>query len=108
MWDEIAEIRNEYKMWDEIAEHGCGDPFWEDGANMNIIRNHILYLRKQLISQAEEENVPIPQEAYWTIPPEVPDTYMVKSGRCYKRCKKWDKERISEIALKADTDAALF
>ncbi len=23
MWDEIAEIRNEYKMWDWIAEHGC-------------------------------------------------------------------------------------
>lgn len=32
MWDEIAEIRNEYKMWDWIAEHGCSDPFWTDGA----------------------------------------------------------------------------
>ena len=108
MWDEIAEIRNEYQAWDWIAEHGCGDPFWEDGANMNIIRNHIIYYKKQLISQAEEENAPIPQEVYWALPPEVPDTYMVKSGRCYKRCKKWDKERNSELVLKADTDAALF
>lgn len=108
MWDEIAEIRNEYKMWDWIAEHGCSDPFWTDGANMNIIRNHIIYYKKQLISQAEEENAPIPQEFYWALPPEVPDTYMVKSGRCYKRCKKWDKERNSEIVLRADTDAALF
>lgn len=104
----LTEIRNEYQAWDEIAEHGCGDLFWEDGANMNIVRNHILYYKKQLISQAEEENAPIPQEVYWALPPEVPDTYMVKSGRCYKRCKKWDKERISEIVLRADTDAALF
>ncbi len=108
MWDEIAEIRNEYKMWDEIAEHGCGDPFWEDGANMNIIRNHIIYYKKQLISKAEEENAPIPQEVYWALPPEVPDTYMVKSGKCYKRCKKWDKERNSEVVLKADPEMALF
>lgn len=64
MWDEIAEIRNEYKMWDWIAEHGCSDPFWTDGANMNIIRNHIIYYKKQLISKAEEENAPIPQEFY--------------------------------------------
>ena len=108
MWDEIAEIRNEYKMWDEIAEHGCGDPFWEDGANMNIVRNHILYLKKQLISQAEKENVPIPPEVYWALPPEVPDTYMVKSGKNHFRTKKWDKDRISEIVLRADTDMALF
>ena len=108
MWDEIAEIRNEYKMWGEIAEHGCGDPFWEDGANMNIIRNHIIYYKKQLISKAEKENAPIPQEVFWALPPEVPDTYMVKSVKNHFRTKKWDKDKISEIVLKADTDMALF
>ncbi|WP_289049189.1 hypothetical protein [uncultured Acidaminococcus sp.] len=104
----LMEIRNEYQAWNDIAEHGCRDPFWEDGANMNIIRNHIIYLKKQIITRAEKEKEQIPQEFYWALLPEVPDTYMVESGRCYKRCKKWDKERISETVLKADTDAALF
>lgn len=104
MWDEIAEIRNEYTMWDWIAEHGCSDPFWTDGANMNIIRNHIIYLKKQLISQAEKENVPIPQEVFWALPPEVPEEYMVKSGKSFLRYKKWNRR----IVLKADPDMTLF
>lgn len=104
MWDEIAEIRNEYQAWNEIAEHGCSDPFWPDGANMNIIRNHILCYKKQLISKAEKENAPIPQEAYWPVPPLVPEEYMVKSGKSFLRYKKWNRK----IVLKADTDWALF
>ncbi|WP_306541930.1 hypothetical protein [Acidaminococcus intestini] len=109
MWDEIAEIRNEYKMWDWIAEHGCSDPFWTDGANMNIIRNHIIYYKKQLISKAEEENAPIPQEFYWALPPKVPNTFMVKHGQYYQvRCSNWDKERLSKIIRIADTHMSLF
>lgn len=104
----VKAIRNEYKLWDAIAEHGCSDPFWEDGCNMNLVRNHIIYFKNQLISQAAEENARIPQEIYWTIPPLVPKTYMVKSGKHYLRHKKWDKERISKIVLRADTDMALF
>ena len=100
----LTELRNEYQAWDEIAEHGCGDPFWEDGANMNIVRNHIIYYKKHLISQAAEEDAPIPQEVYWALPPEVPEEYMVKSGKSFLRYKKWNRR----IVLKADPDMALF
>ena len=100
----LMEIRNEYQAWTEIAEHGCRDPFWPDGANMNLVRNHIIYYKKQLVSQAEEENVPIPQEVYWALPPEVPEEYMVKSGKSFLRYKKWN----SKIVLKADPDMTLF
>jgi len=60
--------------------------------------------KKQLISQAEKENVPIPPEVYWALPPEVPEEYMVKSGKSFLRYKKWNRR----IVLKADTDAAPF
>ena len=105
----VKKIRDEYKWWHEIAEHGCSDPFWEDGANMNLIRNHIIYFKSQVIGQAEGEMKPIPREFYWALPPEVPDTYMVRNGKYYRvRIQNWDKERLSKIVLSADTNMSLF
>lgn len=105
----IKKIRASYKYWHEIAEHGCSDPFWEDGCNLNLIRNHIIWLRGQINEQAEEEMKPIPREFYWALPPEVPNTFMVKHGQYYQaRCSNWDKERVSKIVLNADTDMCLF
>lgn len=102
-------IRDNYKWWNDIATHGCGDPFWEDGCNMNLIRNHIILLRSQISRQAREEMQPVPGEVYWALPPEVPNTFMVKHGQYYQaRCSNWDKERVSKIVLKSDIDMALF
>lgn len=105
----VKKLRDSYKSWNEISKHGCSDPFWEDGANMNLVRNHIIYFKSEVIGQAEEEMKQIPQEVYWTIPPEVPNTYMVRNGKYYRsRCKNWDKEKISRIILNADTEMSLF
>ena len=60
----IKKIRASYKYWYEIVEHGCSDPFWEDGCNLNLIRNHIIGLRDQISEQAEDEMKPIPKEFY--------------------------------------------
>lgn len=100
----VKKIRDEYKWWNEIAKYGCSDPFWPDGTNMNLIRNHIIYLKNQIIAQAEEEKKLIPREFYWALPPEVPEEYMVKSGKSFLRYKKWN----SKIVLKADPDMTLF
>lgn len=104
----IKKIRASYKYWHEIAEHGCSDPFWEDGVNMNLIRNHIIFYKSQIIDQVEEKMGQIPQEVYWAMPPEVPNTFMVRNSKYYLRHKNWDKERVSKIVLRADTDMALF
>lgn len=105
----IKKIRDNYKWWNDIAQHGCNDPFWEDGCNLNLIRNHIISLKSQIIGQAEEDMEQIPQEVYWAIPPEVPNTFMVRSGKHYRiRRKNWEKERLSKIVLIADTDMSLF
>lgn len=105
----VKEIRSQYKLWADIAEHGCGDPFWEDGCNMNLARTHIIGLRFKISEQATEEMKPLPKEFYWALPPEVPDTFMVRNGKYYRtRVTNWDAGKIRRIVLKADLETALF
>lgn len=105
----VKKIRDNYKWWNDIATHGCGDPFWEDGCNMNLVRTHIIGLRLKINEQATEEMKPLPKEFYWVLPPEVPDTFMVRNGKYYwTRVKNWDAGKIRRIVLKADLETALF
>lgn len=50
--DQIAyyeqEIERERNWWNTLKEHGGSDPFWPDGVNMNLVRNHIIYYLRQL------------------------------------------------------------
>ena len=38
-----ASIDERFRAWNQIAQHGCSDPGWPDGVNMNLVRNHIIY-----------------------------------------------------------------
>ena len=70
------EILSEREHWKEINQNGCNDPFWADGCNMNLVRNHILYARKKLELLCGEQNVGLPEEYFLPVPPVVPDGYM--------------------------------
>ena len=41
------ELRDSYERWNHILQNGAGDPFWEDGLNMNLVRNHIIHYKRQ-------------------------------------------------------------
>lgn len=41
-------IDDEFRRWDHIHLHGCSDPAWEDGININLVRNHIIYYYRQM------------------------------------------------------------
>lgn len=43
-----AQIIREREHWKHINEKGCNDPFWPDGCNLNLARNHILYYRRKI------------------------------------------------------------
>lgn len=92
----LIEIENEYARWNHIANNGCQDPFWPDGCNMNLIRNHIIYWYNILATKRAAELDEKAQEAQQEqlslfmeeprdtieykirpIPPEVPEGYMV-------------------------------
>lgn len=45
----IGEINEEFARWDHIREHGCSDPLWPDGVNINLVRNHIIYSYQKIL-----------------------------------------------------------
>lgn len=70
------EIRLEVDDWKEINRSGCNDPFWPDGCNMNLIRNHIIYYKRLIWEICTENQLPLPEEYYFSLPPEVDMNYM--------------------------------
>lgn len=81
-------IREEVGHWEYINQYGCNDPFWADGTNINLTRNHIIYAKRQISEICEKNGIPIPEEMYIPIPPEVDDYYMASRRQ---------KERIKRI-----------
>ena len=69
-------IRREIEHWKVINQNGCNDPFWSDGCNMNLTRNHIIYYQRQLREICTENRLPLPDEYYLAVPPEVDMNYM--------------------------------
>ena len=69
-------IIEEREDWKYINEHGCNDPSWPDGSNMNLVRNHILYSRVKIEEICKETGMPLPEEYFLPVPPEVSENYM--------------------------------
>lgn len=80
----IIEVQN----WKSINSKGCQDPFWTDGVNMNLLRNHVIYYKKQLTDLCVQNGLPLPEEYYIPTPPVVSDKYMAT----YKQ-----KERVNRL-----------
>lgn len=80
------EVNREFRRWNTLADGGCHDPHWPDGANMNLVRNHIIYwyslLQKKLSAPVQLSLFGACEtlEGERPIPPEVPDRYMVRGG----------------------------
>lgn len=81
-------LQEEIEIWKRINTNGCNDPFWSDGCNMNLIRNHIIYYKREIVQICEENSLALPEEYYLPLPPEVDDKYMAKLDQ---------KERVQRI-----------
>lgn len=84
-----TQIQERFDHWNEIATHGCQDPYWEDGSNMNLVRNHILYYYRILYERGftiMDFFGEYPDER--PVPPKVPMSYMVRDGRYPDRLKR--------------------
>lgn len=69
-----ARLRESYAEHKHILEHGCNDPFYEDGVNLNLVRNHILYYKRQCKEKLPPED--FPAEYFLETPGEVDIRYM--------------------------------
>lgn len=74
--DLSEQIREKINRWKDLNENGGYDPFWPDGMNMNLTRNHILYAKHRIMELCEEHGIQTPGEMYFPVPPEVHDNYM--------------------------------
>lgn len=64
---------------------GC-DPFWPDGTNMMLKRNHIIYHKSKLKELNTQYNLPLPEIYFRPTPEPVDSEYQApnsKSGRFY-------------------------
>ena len=70
------DIVREIAGWNYINKNGCNDPHWPDGENMNLVRNHVIYVKNQIHELCEKNGLKIPDEAYLPTPPEIDNCYM--------------------------------
>ena len=77
--DLIKSLKESFAHWSEIKENGTRDPFWPDGVNLNIVRNHILNYKEEIerlsAGQLFPPDDPILSES---VPPEMPPEWMAK------------------------------
>lgn len=72
--------RRELEHWQDMFEHGCSDPAWPDGCNLNLTRNHIIATLRSLQDLGEDTSGEY-------IPPKVASSLMIPGGRWFKvRC----------------------
>lgn len=77
------ELEMEFEAWETIRDYGCNDPFWPDGTNMNLVRNHIIYWKEKLKAICGDGE--LPAVYYRATPPEVDNEYMCRDGKYFER-----------------------
>lgn len=82
--EQLAEvIRESHEQWKRFWENGGSDPFWTDGVNLNLVRNHIIYGRRLCEEELQEGDYP--EEYYLPLPEKVPPNYMVNSDEIRRK-----------------------
>ena len=69
--------RRETEHWQDMFTHGCSDPAWPDGCNLNLTRNHIIAALSGLRDLGEDTSGEY-------VPPEVASGLMIPAGKWFK------------------------
>lgn len=89
-----SEIKREIEHWNYLRDYGCQDPFWPDGSNMNLTRNHIISYRREIVEICKQNGLELPTEYYLPVPPQVPEEYMANLDQ---------KERVKRLRQMGET-----
>lgn len=81
-----TELISAYSRWKHLYKFGGQDPFWEDGCNMNLVRNHIIYYKKEIEKYYTPEEYPA--EYYSPLPPKVDYKFMARKNEILENAKK--------------------
>lgn len=75
-----GELASSFAQWEYLKEHGGSDPFYADGTNMNLVRNHIMYYKNRMVEEYGRDYEKYPEIFYREVPPEVNENYMARAG----------------------------
>lgn len=84
--DLLKELSISFTRWDTLYSEGGFDPFCSDGANLNLVRNHIIYY-KRMIEETKPELMRSDTYKRQT-PKEVSNDYMAKADELRENAKK--------------------
>lgn len=71
-----------YRKHKQCYVYGTSDPTWEDGMNINLIRNHIIYYKKWVEDNLKDNFLLYPDEYFYPLPAEISGLYMAKQRTC--------------------------
>lgn len=74
----IANHDERYERWYHYWKYGGQDPSWPDGSNMHLIRNHIIYYKREIKELCEQIGCELPECYEKALPPEVDHNYMAR------------------------------
>ena len=77
----VANHESSFESWQSYREFGGQDPFWADGCNMNLIRNHIIYYKRQISELCEQNGLEIPKCMERELPPQMDVDYMAQPDK---------------------------
>lgn len=66
------DIRRNVTVWKRYRDKGGSDPFWTDGDNMNLCRNHIIDDRRRIEEIITTDGIEPPAELLIPVPPKYP------------------------------------
>lgn len=71
----VTALSQAFAHWEDLYANGGCDPFYPDGVNLNLVRNHILYYKREIENQMPLAALYLEEYARPT-PPEVASSYM--------------------------------
>ena len=84
--DYPAELQKSFERWEQLRVDGGSDPFYADGSNMNLVRNHILIGKRRIEETMTPEEYP--KVYYRETPPEMNQDYMARVDEIRANAKK--------------------
>lgn len=78
--DELIRLESacetEHSHWNALYKNGCSDPFYADGVNLMLTRNHIIYYKRKISELCAEYGLEKPSVLYRPLPPKVSQDYV--------------------------------
>lgn len=72
----LTELKKAFERHEYVINKGTTDPFWCDGVNANLVRNHIIYYKRKIMELHSLAGTPIPLLLFKPLPKEVSKEFM--------------------------------